>query len=133
MKVWQKHAPNMTWDNIIGVDTNSPYDNLRLKYTAPDGCMAGIDNRPYQAGANRPTPELANYRTPVKNLYATGGAWHGGSNAGSGESYMCYKIIAKDHGLGRPWDEQGKEEPGSLAQEIRNMKGRMRQQFGKAE
>jgi len=133
LKVWQKHAPNMTWDNIIGVDTNSPYDNLRMKNLAPDGCMAGLDRPPYQSGANRPTPELANYRTPVKNLYATGGCWYPGLNAGSIESYNCYKIIAKDFGLGKPWEEQGKEEPYSLAQEIRNMKKRMRQQFGKAE
>jgi beta-carotene ketolase (CrtO type) len=116
--IWEQYAPNMTWDNIIGIDTNSPYDNLRMKNLAPDGTMAGIDRSPFQVFENRPTPELANYRTPVSNLYATGGCWHVGSNAGCSESYNCYKIIATDMGLSKPWEEQGKEEPDSLVQEL---------------
>jgi phytoene dehydrogenase-like protein len=116
--VWQQYAPNMTWDNVIGVDTNSPYDSLRMKNLGPNGAMSGIDHPVYQMLANRPTPELANHRTPVKNLYATGGCWHVGSNAGSGESYNCYKIIANDLGLGKPWEEKGKEEPDSLLQKL---------------
>jgi len=130
--IWQKHAPNMTWDNVIGVNTNSPYDNLRMKNLAPNGCWSTIDRPSYQAGANRPTPELANYRTPVKNLYATGGAWHTGSNCGATESYNCYKIIATEQGLGKPWEEPGKEEPDSLAQQIKITKEKIRE-FGKAE
>jgi len=116
--VWQQYAPNMTWDNVIGVDTNSPYDSLRMKNLGPNGAMSGIDHPVYQMLDNRPTPELANHRTPVKNLYATGGCWHVGSNAGSGESYNCYKIIANDLGLGKPWEEKGKEEPDSLLQKL---------------
>ena len=126
IKVWGKHAPNMTWDNIIGVDTNSPYDNLRMKNLAPNGTMAGIDHTPAQSGNNKPTPELLNYRTPIKNLYGTGGCWHTGSNAGGTESYNCYKIIATDLGLGKPWEEQGKEEPDSLVQQQRAITKRVR-------
>ena len=119
--IWQQYAPNMTWDNVIGVDTNTPYDCLRMKNLAPDGTMAGIDRPTYQCFENRPTPELANHRTPVKNLYATGGCWHVGSNSGSSESYNCYKIIATDMGLGKPWEEPGKEEPDSLVQQLRTL------------
>jgi len=129
MKVWVKHAPNMTYDNVIGIDTNSPYDNLRMKNLGPNGTMAGIDRPPHQSGDNRPTPELANYRTPIKNLYGTGGCWHGGSHAGSSEAYNCYKIIAAEHGLGKPWEEQGKEEPDSLVQQTRNTVKRMQESF----
>ncbi len=117
MLIWEQYAPNMTWDNVIGVDSNSPYDHLRMKNLAPNGTMAGIDRSPFQVFENRPTPELANYRTPIPNIYATGGCWHVGSNAGCSESYNCYKIIATDMGLGKPWEEQGKEEPDSLVQE----------------
>ena len=78
LAVWQRHAPNMTWDNIIGVDTNSPYDALRMKNLGPNGNMAVLDCSLYQRDANRPTPELANHRTPIKNLYATGSAWSPG-------------------------------------------------------
>jgi len=129
ISIWQKHAPNMTWDNIIGVDTNTPYDNLRMKNLAPNGSMGLLDRTPYQVKECRPTPELANHRTPIKNLYATGAAWHLGANCGSTESYNCYKIIATDMGLGKPWEEAGKEDPDSLIEVQRNVNQRMRDSF----
>jgi phytoene dehydrogenase-like protein len=116
--VWQRHAPNMTWDNIIGVDSNSPYDCLRMKNLAPDSSIGVLDRVPHQIEEKRPTPELANHRTPIKNLYATGAAWHLGANSGASESYNCYKIIAKDMNLPGPWHEPGKEEPESLFQQF---------------
>jgi phytoene dehydrogenase-like protein len=116
----------MTWDNVIGVDTNSPFDHIRMRNLAPNGTMAGIDRSPFQTFEHRPTPELTNHRTPVKNLYATGGCWHVGSNAGSSESYNCYKIIATDMGLGKPWEEPGKEEPDSLVEQLRAVRKRVR-------
>lgn len=123
---WQKHASNMTWDNIIGIDCNTPYDNLRMANLGPNGNMAIIDHVPHQRYQNRPIPELANHRTPIKNLYATGAAWHPGANAGAGESYCCYKIIATDLGLGKPWEEPGKEEPDSLAEQVWIVRKRVR-------
>jgi beta-carotene ketolase (CrtO type) len=125
ISIWQKHAPNMTWDNVIGVDTNSPYDNLRMKNLAPNGSMGLLDRVAYQVEGQRPTPELANHRTPIKNLYATGAAWHLGANCGSTESYDCYKIIATDLGLGKPWEEPGKEDPDSLIEVQRKVIKRM--------
>ena len=124
--LWQRHAPNMDWDNIMGVDTNTPYDNLRMKNLAPHGGIALLDRIAYQVDANRPTPELANHRTPIQNLYATGAAWHLGGSASSSESYNCYKIIAKDMGLGKPWEEKGKEDPDSLVAVQRNLNKRLR-------
>jgi len=118
ISIWQRHAPNMTWDNVIGCDYNSPYDALRTLNRAPEGNMNVIDHDPYQFFENRPTPELANHRTPIKNLYATGAGWHL-PTSGSSEAYNCYKIIAKDMGLGKPWEEPGKEEPDSLVQQWR--------------
>jgi phytoene dehydrogenase-like protein len=111
---WQQFAPNMTWNNIIGVDSNSPLDHTRLKNMAPNGNMSTIDHLPNQFGDNRPTPELANHRTPIEKLYATGAAWHAGANSGSSEAYNCYKIISKDMDLPKPWEEPGKEDPDSL-------------------
>ncbi|UCG83675.1 MAG: NAD(P)/FAD-dependent oxidoreductase [Dehalococcoidia bacterium] len=116
VSIWREFAPNMTWDNIIGVDTNSPYDNLRMRNLAPDGSIGLIDRNAYQVKESRPTPELANHRTPIKNLYATGAAWHLGASASASESYNCYKIIATDLGLGKPWEEPGKEDPDSLVE-----------------
>jgi phytoene dehydrogenase-like protein len=127
--LWQDYAPNMSWDNVIAVDTNSAYDHTRMRNLGPNGTMAGIDRTPFQVEDTRPTPELANHRTPIKNLYATGGSWHVGSNAGSSESYNCYRIIANDLGLGKPWEEGGKEEPDSLVAEIRKTQKRARECF----
>jgi phytoene dehydrogenase-like protein len=116
MSIWQKHAPNMTWDNVIGIDCQTPYDANHMKNLAPNGCMAVLDRVPHQCEDKRPMPELANHRTPIANLYATGAAWHIGANSSAAESYNCYKIIAKDMNLAKPWEEPGKEEPDSLYQ-----------------
>jgi beta-carotene ketolase (CrtO type) len=131
MSVWEDYAPNMTWDNVIGVDMNSPYDHMRMKNLGPDGTWAGVDRAAWQVDENRPTPELANHRTPVENLYATGGSWYVGSNCGSSESYNCYKIIANDLGLSKPWEEPGKEEPDSLVEGLRSLRERVRDSAGK--
>jgi phytoene dehydrogenase-like protein len=131
MSIWQKHAPNMTWDNVIGVDTNSPLDSLRTKNLAPNGSIGVLDRVAYQVDGNRPTPELANHRTPIKNLYATGAAWHLGANCGATESYNCYKIIARDMGLGKPWEEKGKEDPDSLVAEHRRLVSRLKDSLKK--
>ena len=114
LEIWKNHAPNMTMDNIIGIDCQTPYDANHMSNLAPNGCMAVLDRVPHQAGDKRPMPELANHRTPVKNLYATGSAWHVGANSSCDSSYNCYKIIAKDMNLPKVWEEQGKEEPHSL-------------------
>ncbi len=127
---WNKYAPNMNWDNIIGVDSNSPYDACRMKNFRPNGNMAGIDRPAHQLIDNtRPTPELHNHRTPIGNLYATGGCWFPGSNMSSWESYTCYRVIANDLGLGKPWMEPGKEEPDSLVANIRGTVQRARDSF----
>ena len=124
---WQKFAPNMTWNNIIGVDSNSPLDHTRLKNMAPDGNMSTIDHVPYQFGDNRPTPELANHRTPIERLYATGAAWHAGANSGSSEAYNCYKIISRDMDLPKPWEEPGKEDPESLYEQWKIINQKIRE------
>jgi beta-carotene ketolase (CrtO type) len=129
IELWSKHAPNMNWDNIIGYDPNTPYDNLRMKNLAPNGAMSGDDRPTYQSSENRPTPELANHRTPIKNLYCTGGSWWVGTNIGGSECYNCYRIIAKDLNLGKPWEEQGKEEPDSLIQSMRWRDNKIRDTF----
>ncbi len=114
LEIWKKHAPNMDMDNIIGIDCQTPFDANHMANLAPNGCMAVLDRVPHQAGDKRPMPELANHRTPINNLYATGSAWHVGANSSCDSSYNCYKIIAKDMNLPKPWEEPGKEEPSSL-------------------
>ena len=134
MAVWQQYAPNMTWDNVIGIDSNSPYDNLRMKNIAPHGNCGTLDRSVFQLSENRPIPELANHRTPVNNFYATGTAWHPGGNGGAGEAYNCYKIIAGDMGLeDNPWQKLGADETESLVAEVRKVIKRAQDSIHKSE
>lgn len=132
IELWSRHAPNMNWDNVIGVDSQTPYDANHMKNLEPNGAMSGDDRPMYQSFDCRPTPELANHRAPVKNLYCTGGSWWVGSNIGCTESYNCYKIIATDLGLGKPWEHQGKEEPFSLVEQQKIINQKMRDAFPRA-
>jgi hypothetical protein len=90
LTVWRKYAPNMTEDNVIGVDSNSPYDCLRMKNLAPHGNCQTIDRSVFQQNENRPIPELANHRTPVKNFWRrqrhTSARWFGWRGAASRSS-----------------------------------------------
>jgi len=102
----QKHTTNMSWDNVIGYVPMTPYDICGLVNMAPTGNWAVIDNIPSQLGRFRPIPELARHKTPIENLYATGSAWHPFGAAGDWQGYNCYKVIAEDFGLRKPWKDQ---------------------------
>jgi len=106
--IWQEYAPNMTWDNIIDCYVHSPYDTLQLANFAPSGEDMIISAVPHQVGSCRPIPELAQHRTPIKNLYATGSAWPPRGCAASWQGYNCYKIMAEDYNLRKPWEEKGR-------------------------
>lgn len=106
----QRYANNMTWDNVIGFNPITPYDTATFSPNfAPAGGFAIVDNTPSQVGRYRPIPELASHRMPgIPNLYPTGGAWppEGGGHCCAG--YNCYKAIAEDLGLEKPWAKKGR-------------------------
>jgi len=128
LSLWQTFAPNMTWDNVIGYSIDTPYDVCRMKNLRPNGCWSVIDTVPSQTGAFRPIPELHGHRTPIKNLYATGAAWEGIGAGVSEGGYNCYKVIAEDLDLGKPWLEPGKEEPASLYEQVAIREKRLQEQ-----
>ncbi|MBW1859356.1 MAG: hypothetical protein JRI70_04575, partial [Deltaproteobacteria bacterium] len=74
----------------------------------PQGNWAVIDNIPSQMGRFRPVPELARHKTPVENLYATGTAWPFTGCAMVCQGYNCYKVIAEDFEVQKPWDVDGR-------------------------
>ena len=109
IKLWQEYASNMTWDNVIGYLPRTPYDACEIANMGPTGNTGIIDRGiPSQLGRFRPVPELAGYKTPIGNLYATGSAWHPVGSAGCWNGYNCYKIIAQDLGLEKPWEKGGR-------------------------
>ena len=106
---WQKYAPNMTWDNVIGYVPVTPFFVSRhAKNWGPWGNLSVIDNTPPQIGRMRPISELASGRMPIKKLYATGSGWHPFACAFSWQGYNIYKVIAEDMGLRKPWEEKGR-------------------------
>jgi len=105
---WQEYAPNMNWDNVIGYTPLTPLDYCHLENMAPEGNIVVIDNIPSQTGRFRPIPELAGHKTPIENLYATGVAWPYGGMGTASQGYNCYKVIADDFDLKKPWEEAGR-------------------------
>jgi phytoene dehydrogenase-like protein len=101
---WQRFAPNMTWDNVVGYLPLTPLDATNCANYGPQGNWAVIDHIPSQMGSNRPVPELAQYRTPIAGLYATGAAWHRGGAGSCSAGYNCYKVIGQYLHLKKPWE-----------------------------
>jgi beta-carotene ketolase (CrtO type) len=96
IKEWQIYAPNMTRDNIIACRVFTPYDIELHHPNMHEGSIACGDMVISQMDRFRPTPELADYRTPIKNFYLCSSACHNGVGTGRGSSYNCYQVICKD-------------------------------------
>jgi phytoene dehydrogenase-like protein len=100
---WQNYAPNMTRDNIIGINVGTPYDHFQKNPNWVDGDVQPPAVIPSQWGKNRPIPELAQYQVPgVNNLYLASGHHNVGLIGCSG--YNCYKRIAQHLDLKKPWE-----------------------------
>ncbi len=109
LRVWKEYAPNMSWDNVIGYDPNTPYDAaVNNKNMWPEGTWSIIDRIPGQAYPFLPIPEMAHHRTPVQSLYATGSAWGPVGGGDCSQGYTCYKAIAHDLGLKKPWEDKAR-------------------------
>jgi beta-carotene ketolase (CrtO type) len=99
IRQWQVYAPNMTMDNVIGCRVFTPYDIELRRPNMHQGSIAVGDMIVSQMDRFRPTPELSNYRTPIKNFYLCSAATHNGVGTGRGCSYNCFQVIREDFGL----------------------------------
>jgi beta-carotene ketolase (CrtO type) len=97
IKEWQVYAPNMTRDNVIANLVMTPFDIENSHPNMHQGSIACGDMIVSQMDRFRPTPELSNYRTPIKNFYLCSSACHNGVGIGRGSSYNCFQEIQKDH------------------------------------
>lgn len=109
MDIFSKVTNNMTWDNVIGYIPLTPFDHCHLPNMAPNGNWGIIDHTPTQFGKYRPVPELARHRTHIAGLYATGSGWPPAGGCYPAQGYTCYKVMADDFNLRRPWEEKGRE------------------------
>ena len=110
VKKMHEYAPNVSWDIIGGYIPITPYYTAhQARNFAPTGNWCVIDNIPSQSGRFRPIAELARHKVPgIEGLYCTGSAWHPYGAAHSMQGYNCYKVMAEDLHLSKPWDVDGR-------------------------
>lgn len=108
METWQGYMRNMSWDNVIGYDSITPYDTARRQRNmSPYGDINVIDRVPGQSFPYIPCSEWADHRIrPIGGLYGTGGAWGVIAAGSAAAGYTCYKAIAEDFGLAKTWEGQ---------------------------
>ncbi len=73
----ETYAPSLR-RSILKRVVHSPVDMQRLFVSAVHGTATHGAFLPYQAGSQRPLPELGHYRTPVPNVYLCGSGSHPG-------------------------------------------------------
>ena len=110
VELWNKYAPNVTWDIISGYTPVTPFYTAKMcRNYAPAGNWCVIDIIPSQFGRFRPIPELARHKIPgIENLYVGGAGWHPYGGAHAGQGYNCYKVITEDFDLIKPWEKEGR-------------------------
>jgi beta-carotene ketolase (CrtO type) len=101
LEQWRHYAPNMTPDNVIAIDTIGPDDVEEKLPDMVEGGFAEGSMIASQLGRFRPIPELAQYRTILRNVYTCSSNLHPGAGIGRGSSYNCFQRIAADLGLRR--------------------------------
>jgi len=96
---WQKYAPNMTPDNVIGMTLYGPDDIEDKRPDMVQGGYSAGSTIASQLGRYRPVPQLSGYRMILGNLYNCSSNMHSGSGIGRGSSINCFNAIAGDLGL----------------------------------
>ncbi|MDP6618977.1 MAG: NAD(P)/FAD-dependent oxidoreductase [Nitrospinota bacterium] len=102
LEAWRRYAPNLTNKNVQGTYLFTPLDIARRNINMVEGSPRVGAYHPDQLGINRPHPELAHFRTPVKGLYLCGSSNHGGGVNG-GPGYNAANVVAEDLGIQRWW------------------------------
>jgi beta-carotene ketolase (CrtO type) len=105
LKEWQKYAPNMTWDNVIAANIDTPWDIMHRSDNFLEGNWGLIAGTPSQFGANRPIPEFAQYQIPgIEDFWMASGSCHYSLGLTGWAGYNCYKRIAQKLNLWKPWE-----------------------------
>jgi phytoene dehydrogenase-like protein len=102
---WREYAPNLTDDNILMKRALSPLDIERKLWNMRSGGVFMGRMITAQLEYFRPMPELAEFRTPIKNLYLCGACCHPGGGIIGGSGLIAADIIAEDHGITKWWEE----------------------------
>ncbi len=105
LKEWQKYAPNMTWDNVIATNIDTPWDIMHRSDNFLEGNWGLIPGLPSQWGAMRPIPEFAQYQIPgIEDFWMASGSCHFSLGLAGYAAYCCYKRMAQKLNLWKPWE-----------------------------
>ena len=100
---WRDVAPNLDEDAILRWATYTPLDiERRIPNMVQGDWMGGLIDLDNMLD-RRPLPELAQYTTPVKNLYLCGATQHPHGFVTFAPAYNALQIIAGDYDLERWW------------------------------
>jgi phytoene dehydrogenase-like protein len=98
-----EYAPNFR-RSILHCRLRTPLD-LEREVGLTDGCIWHLQHTPDQLLANRPLPELANYRTPIDGLYLGGSGQHPGGEVTGMPGHNAAREMLQD--LGIPGRDEG--------------------------
>jgi len=105
LKEWQRFAPNMTWDNVIAANIDTPWDIAHRSDNFLEGNWGLIAGTPSQWGASRPIPDFAQYQIPgIENFWLPNGSCHYSLGLTGWAGYNCYKRMAQKYDLWKPWE-----------------------------
>lgn len=92
-------ATNLTDDNIIMKVAMDPHYLAGRWQNMRKGSVWVARKTASQMGANRPIPQLADYRTPIQGLYQVGAAMHPGDAVIAGAGRAAWTILKQDLNL----------------------------------
>lgn len=101
---WREYAPNLTEKKILMKRAVSPLDIEKKLCNMKLGGVFMGRMITAQLEAFRPLPELAQFRTPIKNLYLCGACCHPGGGIIGGPGFIAAEIIAEDFGIRKWWE-----------------------------
>jgi len=91
----QDYIPDLR-NKILKRVVHSPMDLEELMPSAPRGTITHGAFVPYQTGSMRPIPEMAQYRSPVSNVYLCGSGSHPGGGVTMAPGRNAAQIIYQD-------------------------------------
>ncbi|MBI4454346.1 MAG: NAD(P)/FAD-dependent oxidoreductase [Acidobacteria bacterium] len=100
---WAEYAPNLEPKNVIYAFPQTPVDVERHLINMREGDFHVGALIPEQLVANRPFPEVSNYRAPIDSLYLTGAGTHPTGNITGAPGYNSAQVILRDLGMDVWW------------------------------
>ena len=105
VKLIEKHAPNMTAENVMWPYVCSPLDLENKLNNMFQGSYKCGGYKPLQMGFLRPNEQCSQVKTPIKNLYLCGASCNPGGMVTFGPGYLGAQVVAKELGAEQWWQD----------------------------